>query len=99
MKRPPRPGETIWVDRRALAISFGMLEAGIGRFRVASHHGLWIDLGERPPRWIREARKNVRSRTAKRWTRWYVHRFDEGVTWWRPDSVELKVLQVVEALA
>jgi hypothetical protein len=54
------------------------------RVEVFTHHGMWILFQRR----LLHVHKGWRGR---------VHRFDEGVTWWRP-GVELRAQQVIEAL-
>jgi SH3-like domain-containing protein len=56
------------------------------RAKVFAHRGMWILF-----------RRELPVAVFVRFKGWRVHRFDEGVTWWRP-GVELRARQVAEAL-
>ena len=81
MKRPPRPGETIWV-RQAYVHHHHCLNYNLRAEVVVAHKGMWIQLSDFVPGYVSPR---------------YVHRFDEGVTWWRL-GVDLRAQQVADAL-
>lgn len=85
MKRPPRPGEKIFVrtelNEKWIGGWTGWTDYPVFEAQIWCHAGLWLGLAWR----VVEIGDLVRPR-------WYgtrqarVHRFDEGVTWVRDDG-------------
>jgi hypothetical protein len=98
MRRPPRPGETIWVNA-VTARGRRVYERRVLPKVVTHHAGLWIGFYTTRQAISHGATFRGLTASSRRTLReeHRVRRFEEGTSWWR-DGVDSYAARVVEAL-